>query len=83
MTIQDIEQPVETLLRGQREDITVAFGSRVIISDELLTARYFTEVADRAHVYRRGRRLTGNDPQLHPAADASPLKIGAKKQGAA
>ena len=57
MTIQNINQPVETLSGGQRQGVAVAraaaFGSRVVIMDEPTAALGVEEIAPRAGAHPR------------------------------
>jgi len=75
MTIQNINQAVETLSGGQRQGVAVAraaaFGSKVIILDE--------PTADRIHVHRLGKRLCVIDPKDYTMSDAVAFMTGAKE----
>ena len=113
MTIQNINQAVETLSGGQRQGVAVAraaaFGSKVIILDEPTAALgvkesrkvleliqdvksrgipiilishnmpHVSEVADRIHVHRLGKRLCVIDPKDYTMSDAVAFMTGAKE----
>jgi len=82
MTIQNINQAVETLSGGQRQGVAVAraaaFGSKVIILDVIShNMPHVFEVADRIHIHRLGKRLCVIDPKAYTMSDAVAFMTGA------
>ena len=93
MTIQNINQAVETLSGGQRQGVVVAraaaFGSKVIILDEPTAAlgvkesrrvlELILDVRHRAHLAQHAACLRGGGP--HPYPPAGPAVDGHQSEG--
>ena len=84
LTIQNIEQPVESLSGGQRQGVAVELildvkkrGMPIVLISHNMP--HVFEVADRIHINRLGRRLCVINPKDYTMADAVAFMTGAKE----